>query len=63
MIWIDYILLAAMFSVGILSSISDILCGQIYNKILLPFFLISIPFDVIYYGFLKHQLLVFSISL
>ena len=58
MIWIDYILLAAMFSVGILSSISDILCGQIYNKILLPFFLISIPFDVIYYGFLKHQLLV-----
>ena len=58
MIWADYLLLISMFLVGILSSFNDIRHGQIYNKTLFPFFIISIPLDVFYYGFLKHQFLV-----
>ena len=50
MIIVEIIFIAALISLGIITSISDVKEGRIYNKILLIYALVGIVLDAVYYG-------------
>ena len=49
MIIVEIIFIAALISLGIITSISDVKEGRIYNKILLIYALVGIVLDAVYY--------------
>lgn len=56
MIVIEILSVVALISLGVITSISDVREGRIYNKILLTFMLGAICLDLIYYGYFARDL-------
>lgn len=56
MIVIEFLLVVAYISLGIIASISDVMNGRIYNKTLLGFVLPGIVLCAIYYGYFDRDL-------
>ena len=56
MIIIEIIFIVALISLGIITSISDVKEGRIYNKILLLYALVGIVLDAVYYGYFVRDL-------
>ena len=56
MIIVEIIFIAALISLGIITSISDVKEGRIYNKILLIYALVGIVLDAVYYGYFARDL-------
>ena len=56
MIIVEIIFIAALISLGIITSISDVKEGRIYNKILLIYALVGIVLGAVYYGYFARDL-------
>ena len=56
MIIIEFLFIVAFILLGIITSISDVRDGRIYNKTLLGFALSGIVLCVIYYGYFARDL-------
>lgn len=57
MIIVEIIFIVALISLGIITSISDVKEGRIYNKILLLYALAGIVLDAVYYGYFARDLI------
>lgn len=56
MIIVEIFLIVAFISLGIITSISDVRDGRIYNKTLLEFVVPGIVLEIIYYGYFARDL-------
>ena len=56
MIIIEKIYILAALSLGIVTSISDIKEGRVYNKTLFKYILLGIVLDILYYGYFARDL-------
>ena len=63
MIIIEIIFIVALISLGIITSISDVKEGRIYNKILLLYALVGIVLDAVYYGYFVRDFSCFIYSI
>lgn len=56
MIIVEIIFIVSLISLGIITSISDVKEGRIYNKILLLYGIVGIVLDAVYYGYFARDL-------
>lgn len=56
MIIVEIIFIVSLISLGIITSISDVKEGRIYNKVLLLYALVGIALDTVYYGYFARDL-------
>lgn len=57
MIVIEILFMFELISLGIITSITDVKDGYIYNKVLFIYSVITVPFGIIYYGYFARDLL------